>query len=270
MESVANLLAVVEVDETCPKHNCKLATIAGRDVKPVCPKCELEKLLAEKKTFDRQITAELSKRWLRRDSLVDDEDTFKCSFDNFKHEPGTQEDRVYQLCHKIAGQYYQYPDAKFNTLLVGTAGTGKSHLAMSMLKAVNDHSQNQKCLFINTASLFQKIRNSFNDPSEYWTEERAVSKIVAADLVVLDDFGTESNMREKDEMSEASQFVQRVLYSIFNSQKRIIITSNLSIDKFKSGYNQKLFSRLTRGAKGHVVDFTQLKDKRSEWQNLMK
>ena len=109
-----------------------------------------------------------------------------------------------------------------------------------------------------------------NGQRVYVTEERAVSKIVAADLVVLDDFGTESNMREKDEMSEASQFVQRVLYSIFNSQKRIIITSNLSIDKFKSGYNQKLFSRLTRGAKGHVVDFTQLKDKRSEWQNLMK
>ncbi|MCF1797255.1 ATP-binding protein [Lactobacillus mulieris] len=268
MESVANLLAFVEVDETCPKHKCKLATIAGRDVKPVCPKCELEKLLAEKKSFDQKITAELSKRWLRRDSLVDDEDTFKCSFDNFKHEAGTQEDRVYQLCHKIAGQYYQYPEAKFNTLLVGTAGTGKSHLAMSMLKAVNDHSKGQKCLFVNIAELFQKIRNSFNDPSEYWTEGRAVSKITNADLVVLDDLGTEASMRASGD--EASQFVQRVLYSILNSQKRIIVTSNLTVEQFQKVYNQKLFSRLTRGAKGHVVDFTQLKDKRSEWQNLMK
>ena len=249
MESIANLLAVVEVDETCPKHNCKLATIAGRDVKPVCPKCELEKLLAEKKTFDQKITAELSKRWLRRDSLVDDEDTFKCSFDNFKHKPGTQEDRVYQLCHR-------------------TAGTGKSHLAMSMLKAVNDHSKAQKCLFINIAELFQKIRNSFNDPSEYWTEGRAVLKITDADLVVLDDLGTEASMRASGD--EASQFVQRVLYSILNSQKRIIVTSNLTVEQFQKVYNQKLFSRLTRGAKGHVVDFTQLKDKRSEWQNLMK
>ncbi|MCW1065469.1 DNA replication protein, partial [Streptococcus anginosus] len=70
------------------------------------------------------------------------------------------------MCHKIAGQYYQHPEIKFNTLLVGTAGTGKSHLAMPMLKAVNDHSKAQKCLFINIAALFQKIRNSFNDPSE--------------------------------------------------------------------------------------------------------
>lgn len=67
--------------------------------------------------------------------------------------------------------------------------------------------------------------------------------LTKVDLLVLDDLGSESSMnRDK----AASDFVQRTLFGILNSRKRIIITANLNAIELSNMYNDKLASRMEK------------------------
>lgn len=256
----ASMLKVTTSDETCPKHGCHLMGVNGHE--PICPKCEQEKVDREKEELTKQFKIQNVKSVLRRKSLVDDNDTFDVSFSSYEAKKGSLEEAAKYQARMIAGKYYKNPEANFNTLFYGLPGSGKTHLAMSILKAVNDNAQPpQKCLFINMETLFTKIKASFNNPSALWTEDYAIKLIADADLVVLDDLGSESAMRDQ---SEATEFTQRILKGILNKQKRIIITTNLTSEQLSHVYNSKIVSRLLRGSKDNTVNFTDISDKRVE------
>lgn len=255
----ASMLKVTTSDKTCFIHGCHLMGVNGHE--PICPKCEQEKVDREKKELTKQFKIQNIKSVLRRKSLVDDNDTFLASFNSYEAKKGSLEESAKYQARMIAGQYYKEPTANFNTLFYGLPGSGKTHLAMSILKAVNDNAEPpQKCLFINMETLFTKIKSSFNNPSALWTEDYAIRLITEADLVVLDDLGSESAMRDQ---SEATEFTQRILKGILNKQKRIIVTTNLTNQQLSHVYNPKIVSRLLRGSKGHTIDFNKISDKRA-------
>ena len=92
-----------------------------------------------------------------------------------------------------------------------------------------------------------------------WNKVSSIEFIGNADLVVLDDLGTESAMTDK---GQASEFVQKLLYRISNRQTELIITTNLSQQQFKRTYNSKIISRLFANTKNSIIDFSGIKDKR--------
>ena len=260
MQKIQTLLLERKTSEKiCPKHNCHFVGFSGHAF--VCPICQQEAMRQEEKAMVDKHKRDAVTGFLKRNSLVDDEETYDVSFDSYKAETGTPEYLAKQQARRIAGAYYKDRDIKFNTLFYGFPGNGKTHLAMSILKAVNDNANPaQKCLFINMETLFTKIKGSFNNLAKLWTEEYAIKVITDADLVVLDDLGSESAMRDQ---SEATEFIQRLLKNILNKQKRIIITTNLTNEQLNRVYNPKIVSRLLRGSKGHTVNFNNIKDKRA-------
>ncbi|GAA3626532.1 ATP-binding protein [Lactobacillus hamsteri] len=252
-------IKTIKTDEKCPIHHVNLVKIGNCD--PFCTLCTREEVNQEKKQLDIANTMNIVRGNLRRNSLVDDPSEFSHTFDNFKAPEGSKEAQMKALARSIAGEYFKDKTTKFNTLMYGTPGEGKTHLAMAMLNAVNKYSDPpQTCLFINVNSLFLAIRDSFDDPTAKWTEKYAVRQLSKVDLLVIDDLGSESAMNASK--SEASNFIQRVLYQITNRQKRIIITTNLTMEQLKKSYNPKLISRLLAGSKGHQLDFSGIKDKR--------
>lgn len=258
--SVASSLRIRTYDETCSIH--KGTHLMGFDNQvSICPKCEQEKIEQEKRQKIDAFKDQSIRGVLRRKSLVDDNDTFKFSFKSYEAKNGTLEYKNKQLARKIAGEYFQYPNREFNSVLLGTPGAGKTHLAMSMLRAVNENAEPaQKCLFINAETVFGKIKASFDNSSEWWTPENTINLLTSVDLLVLDDLGSESSMRMQSD--SASNFVQDTLKKILNKQKRVIITTNLRSDQLTQVYNPKLVSRMLRGSAGHVIDFNGIKDKR--------
>lgn len=254
--------------EFCTVHpNTELITdIHNRAKKPFCPKCVAEDTEKEKTSFDRRITRETITRYMYRYSLLDDPLEWKSSFDDFRAEKGAKEYEVKQKARLLAGAYLKGTGKtgekrkKFNTIFFGNPGSGKTHLAMSMLKGVNDYAKpSKKCLFINVNTLMDRIFSSFNNSTEIWTKEYSIKLIGQADLVVLDDLGTESSMTDK---SQASEFVQKLLYRISNRQTELIITTNLSQQQFKRTYNSKIISRLFANTRNSIIDFSGIKDKR--------
>lgn len=123
-------------------------------------------------------------------------------------------------------------------------GTGKSHLSMSVVRVVKQ--KGHSAIFISTPRLLTKIRATFNKRSEM-TEDELLNNLIAADLVVFDDLGTESgNAWAKEKLFEAID--QR-------SGKNNIFTSNLTRDDFLSDVDSgRLFSRMTENTAYIVLD----------------
>lgn len=203
---------------------------------------------------NKPVIDKYAKKVLKNDSIMTDSTLKNASFDNFEV-TNDEQDNALNLSKQIAKQYLT-SDEPLNTLFTGSAGRGKSHLALSMLKAINEYSKKQMtCAFVSVDELFRRIRDSFNDKSVDTTEENMVRMLTSVDLLVLDDLGSESSMRA--DTTESTEFVQRILFGVFNARTRTIITTNLNSKQLSQIYNYKLVSRMMRGVKGHVIKFTE-------------
>lgn len=251
-----------EVDELCPIHDCKLVSAFGKE--PICLQCgQEEKAKQEKEMVDR-ISNNYYKRntysWLLKHSIFLDETLRRATFDSY-HTEDKETAANKEKALQIAREYYK--GATYNTIFTGKAGTGKSHLSMSMLKVVNEYSNPyRKCLFVSVDELMRRIKDSFNNRESYYTEQRMIDLLTEADLLVLDDLGAETGAVTSDR--SATDFTTRTLYAIINGRmsKPTIITTNLSSKDMAKMYDSKLISRMFRGADGHVITFKETNDKR--------
>lgn len=245
--------------DVCSKHGVNKVYLPGHE--PFCMICTREKIEQQ----NHRIIDNANDYWhkrrtsdvLRFDSIFDDPTLMDASFDNFRPN-STESANNLKLARKIAGEYLR-PETTYNTILTGLPGRGKSHLALSILKAVNQYSDKSvACLFVSVNELFRLIKDSFNHPDSRYTEQNMVELLADADLLVIDDLGSEATFQSVNSRNrkEASDYVQNVLFGIVNNRQRTIITTNLSSKALTETYNPKIISRLYRGINGHVISFT--------------
>ena len=195
-------------------------------------------------------------RVLKSQSLVGKKSLWYARFDTFKVKT-TPEQSVLNEAQRIAREYIQ--GGIFNTVFVGGAGRGKSHLAMAILQEVNEAMKDKKfsCLFVNISELVREIKNSWNYSDKKTEEERLSTLMRNVDLLVIDDLGTESTF------SKDNSWVQGVIYNIYNAREgNTIITSNFTGQEMKNQYDDKIVSRIMEGSKNSVIKFEAISDKR--------
>lgn len=165
---------------------------------------------------------------------------------------------------RLEEAYREYDrKTRFNIVFTGSPGVGKSHLAMSMLHEINTQaSPHVSCLFISTVDLMRKVKDSFRNRESRYTEENMTRLLRSVDLLVLDDVGSESSLQrlqrfeQATQQIESSRYNQEFLYGVLNARGRTILTTNLNSEEFEQLYNEKLVSRMFRGAVGRVIKFT--------------
>lgn len=263
--SVSNTLATfapVKLSSTCPKHpNIHLvkSRIPNRE-DVVCPKCVEERIKIRDKELAGKMVDRYTIKRLKNDSIITDQDILNCTFENYivtKNEQDVNKNHMISIAKK-----YLNKDYKGNSILSGNAGSGKTHLAYACLKYVNENANpKQSCLFIDFNELVSKIKGNFNNKSSKWQETKMLDEIGKADLVVLDDLGSEASFKANS--SESSEWNQRFLFNILNRRNRTIITTNLTGAELKEVYNAKIVSRITKGAKDNILKFKETSDKRS-------
>lgn len=266
------IASMKELGETCSVHDIPLiqfdrvVKIAGeekpRKPSPFCPECAKEQIKKqEQEEVEKHLNANIYQETynvLMRDSTVPKE-LKEATFENFKAE--TTEEK--QLLNFAKNQVQKYLDGmKGNTLITGSTGIGKSHLSISMAKAINEgyraKGEPKSVLFVNLTEIIKQIKEGWNyGKGASLTEFEAVERLKNIDFLILDDLGAKNAT-----VGPKSDWEQDLLFDILNHRENTIINTNLSGTELKTVYNERNYSRILKGLEGNSFKSFSIKDKR--------
>ena len=186
---------------------------------------------------------------LNRNSIVRDKTIKKASFKNFLVKT-KEEEQALSFAKEIAKYYYT--DGEGNTVVSGPAGTGKSHLAMSILKECIVHG-NLTVIFASWSEVLHLIKDSFSNKDSFYTAEYFMDIFRNTDLLVIDDIGNE----------KITDWSMSLLTDVLDARTKTIITTNLNSSDLLSKYHNRTYSRIFRGVGKKAFNFKNIKDKRT-------
>lgn len=122
-----------------------------------------------------------------------------------------------------------------NLLLFGTTGIGKTFLSHCIAKEIMQSVHS--VLYLTATEFFDALLSrALNKTDE---SQLLYEQIQNCDLLIIDDLGTERN----------TEFVVSQLFVCLNdrilNQKSTIISTNLTLEKIKSNYTERTFSRIS-------------------------
>jgi DNA replication protein DnaC len=173
----------------------------------------------------------------------------KQSFENFnlavhksKPEVYARMERNIRIAKAFAEGFASHHD---NLLLIGTTGTGKTHISTAIAKVVI--SQGFDVLYDSVQNIINDFEND-KFRSGYNQTESAGAKYLECDLLIIDDLGAEF----------VSQFSVSALYNLINTRQNkglsTIISTNLSGPELAGKYDGRIYSRII-GADYTVLRF---------------
>ncbi|WP_139992868.1 DnaA ATPase domain-containing protein [Kurthia sp. Dielmo] len=261
-------------DNYCDKHDSNFVFMPPAFDNSQCPMCGTEKLRNEFQDEMQKVCTDGERlrkhNILAKQSVIQDNTITNATFDNFIVQ--TDEEHTNKIKAIKAAERFSNGEA-FNLWIQSPqTGCGKSHLAMSILKYVNDSGAKDKStLFLDLGRTMELIKDSFNNKESEYTQNHFISLANSVDVLVIDDLGAETGDIYSDK--RASEYTSNVLRSILNGRqdKATIITTNLTgarmITGYKDGhkfippmYDKKMMSRAMRNVL-HIV-FNETPDKR--------
>lgn len=144
----------------------------------------------------------------------------------------------------------RYPVADRGIFLIGPPGVGKTHLTVAVLRALIEQ-KGARGVFYDTRELLRVIRSTY-DPALRESERDVLRPVMTADVLVLDDLGSE----------KTSEWVDETLNLIVNtrySEKRLtLFTSNYVDDP--EGPPESLLFRIGRRMRSRLHEMCEFID----------
>lgn len=220
----------------------------------MCPSCEKEKEdreLARKIEEENRQRAEEKERERKRRfyELFDDYSLMNpklksASFDSY-NPPNKELEKAKHVTKRYADNFSL--DNPVSLLLIGTYGTGKSHLSAAITKELL--AKEFTSVFVSTPKLLTKIRSTYNKTS-FLSEEDIMKTLSEVDLLVLDDIGAETTKQGEDNQHT---WATSKIFEIIDNRigKHTIFTSNYEPSELQQRLGGRNFSRMMESV--HVV-----------------
>jgi len=137
---------------------------------------------------------------------------------------------------KTAKEFVSHFGQEYDNLMIyGETGLGKTFLCNCIAREIL--AAGHSVLYLTANSLFREVFRPRRDSDEDETNELR-ELVYSADLLILDDLGTES----------LSEFVRSVLFEVINQRildrKPVIISTNLDLKGIADRYTERLNSRI--------------------------
>jgi len=140
---------------------------------------------------------------------------------------------IYDTCADYA---HQFGKRHANLLLFGAPGLGKTHLSAAIAREVSE--KGFSVVYDTAGHVFERFEQQKFGKEDGEAVSSDVERILNADLLILDDLGTEMT----------TAFVQSALYQIINTRllekRSTIISTNLTPPQIAQRYTPQIASRL--------------------------
>lgn len=259
MERLFAMSGAKYIDKYCDEHNKQW--IQFKDGRANCPRCFCQN---GNQTFTVDLNKEIQEReienvlrHIERYSIFPNTKLLDCSLEGFK-QSCTETESAFKKANECV-RLYKFGN-NFNCVLTGPSGTGKSHLAYSIAKAV---SEKRRCLFISVPKMVSLIQDSFRNKESKYTQEYFFKIMNDSDVLVIDDLGAEVGRIDTDKV--ASDFITKLLFNVYESRqgKSTITTTNLRGARVKEVYDDRMITRLNADVqKWSVIKFENAKNMR--------
>jgi DNA replication protein DnaC len=159
---------------------------------------------------------------------------------------GLAQTRAKEICQKYADRFEKLSASGVCMVLTGGTGTGKTHLACSVLRLVMVAGRTG--IFLTVTELLRSIRSTYSSSSKE-TETDVVARFINADLLVLDEIGLSIG---KQDIREAQLF--DVINGRYAALKPTVLIGNLSPAEMEKYLGVRVWDRVCEG-KAPVVVF---------------
>ena len=157
----------------------------------------------------------------------------EATFDNYKTEIYSSEtmQKIKELCREYTEKF----DKKQKGLFLSShvKGSGKTRMAATICNTLMDKGISVK--FATSSSIIEEIKKTW-DKNNAYTESSLIDALISTDVLVVDDFGTES-LRE---------WVNDKFYYIINeryiNERTTLYTSNYKINEL--AYDERIINRI--------------------------
>ena len=176
----------------------------------------------------------------------------KQTFESFVINPTDENCELMQKNLEIAKDFaHNFDKQKGGMLLIGTTGTGKTHISSAIAKVVIEKGFDV---------IYDSVHNIVSDyekdkfKSDYGQKDFHVEKYIECDLLIIDDLGTEFS----------TPFTLSCIYNLLNTRQNkglsTIISTNLPPEEMARKYEDRIYSRIL-GKDTRILSFKG-KDKR--------
>lgn len=207
----------------------KTKVVLGREMQTGCPECI--------KDLDRKGN-EIKLPWIskRREGMTFD--TYLISSE--------EQQRVYDRVKKYATNFKAVREKGICLTLVGTPGTGKTHLAISLGRLIveNGHSVSYERLY----DLMQKIKDTYSKANPL-SEAEIIDRLIEFDLLILDEVGLKT-MTETE-----STLTYQIIDKRYEDMRPTVLVSNLNESELSGNLGSRTVDRLYENH-GAIIEFT--------------
>lgn len=155
-----------------------------------------------------------------------------CTLENFIPVKGAE--KALNTCTEYVKDFSK--DSGEGLIMAGPSGSGKSHLAVAIVKAIAE--TGKSAIFQSVPELLAKLRLTYDKNNDGETEDEILEQLTKCDLLVLDDIGAEKQ----------SAWTEERLYLLidrrYRDKRATIVTTNLNYNEIEKLLGTRAMDRL--------------------------